>query len=228
MTNLPTIHQTITRLPVPDYRLGTALKTLVRFSPSDPSRPVEMGRALTDAERGAITQRVADIDTLMAYRDPEAVRRAVAAMMLTIPSARANQTEAAAVVTSYVHALADVPAWAVSEAARRFARGEAVDHDPAFAPSAARMHQEAISATYELRFEKQSLERMLTGIVSPPLKVQTAEERKAIADRTTKTAASEGLRARAEALGLDPEKKTLSEIEDRGGTGTFRKLKGAA
>jgi hypothetical protein len=227
MTNLPTIQQTITRLPVPDYKLGTALKNLVRFIPSDPNRPVEMARAITPAERDAITQRLADIATLMGYRDPEAVRRAVAAMMLTIPSMRANEREASAVVTSYTHALADVPTWAVTEAARRFARGEARDQDPAFAPSAARMHQEAVSATYELRAEKASLERMLTGILSVPLKPATAAERKEIAGRIAKTAATEALRARAEALGRDPD-AVMADIEDRDGTGSFQKLKGAA
>jgi hypothetical protein len=90
------------------------------------------------------------------------------------------------------------------------------------------MHREAVSATYELRAEKASLERMLTAVESRPAPTPVPPAQRAAVDTSiAKTIATEGLRAKAEALGIDPD-KALAEIDNRDGSATFNKLKGAA
>lgn len=166
--------------------------------------PVELTRSLTVTEREKIERRLAEIDGHLSARDPAALRRIIAGMMLSIPSGRASGDEAAAIVAAYVNAVSDLPPWAVTAAANRFIRGQVKSANPAFPPSGAELHVEADKELVPLRAEKMRLERMLTAVVANRKIPPNDRNRQAVIENQAKAiAARVGLSARAAEMGVD-------------------------
>lgn len=153
--------------PAPDIALNKATRTLVCWTPSNPSEPVELTRALSADERAWIERRVETIEAALAQRDNALTARAVTSMMLSIPSGRASGDEAKAVVAAYVMVLGDTPPWAVTAAATAYMRGEVKGANAAFAPSAAEMHQEARRRMTPHIAERDRWLRILAGVPAP-------------------------------------------------------------
>lgn len=171
--------QTSTRqvgAPRPDPELSAATRNLVCWIPSDPSEPVGLTRLLTDDERERIERRIAEIEASLAVRDTRRVERSVAAMMLSIPSGRANGDEARAIVSAYVATLADMPPWVVERAAMRFASGEVANVNRAFAPSGAEVRKEADRLLVPYRAEIMRLQQILGGIAREKINRATKEQ----------------------------------------------------
>lgn len=171
--------------------------------PSDPTRPVSLVRALSAVERAQIHERLMILRGALGARDERSIERSVAGMMLGFPSGRASGDEARAVVAAYTTFLANLPPWAVSEAAKKFARRGVPDANPAFPPSSAELHEtaSAIVATYQV--EAALLERMLTGEVSGPIPVMSRERKEQIEAEVKATIADASLRQTAAELGID-------------------------
>lgn len=201
------------RLPTPDRIVGEITRTLVCFMPDDPRTPAELTRSLSATERRQIEARIADLEARLALRDDAALKRAIGAMLLGFPSARASSEEAAVVVSAYVVAVSDQPPWAVNEAARRWMRGEA-GGNPAFPPSSAELHQAADKVLVPVRAEIFWLNRALNGtVIDRRQQTFSRERRKALENHAMSLASATALEERAAKLGLDP-KATLAGIPD--------------
>lgn len=200
-------------MPRPDPVTGRLERRIVAWMPSDPSQQVGLVRPLTDGERDGARERIYQLGRALSARDPRALERSVAGMLLSFPSGRANGEEARAVVGAYAVALSDLPPWAVNEAARRWTRGEVAGGNPTFPPSSAELHQAATSVVDGFRREAWMLERMLAGAVNQPAPKLSRERRAEIETEARRNAAQAGLDSRAAAKGLDPE-ATMAGIAD--------------
>lgn len=199
-------------MPALDRRTNEITRTLVCWTPSDPTKPVELTRYLSETERAQIRRRAAELRSSLEARDLRLSERNVTAMLLTFPSGRATGEEARMVRAAYVQALADLPPWAISEATNRWARGTAGAENPAFAPSAAEIHKLATAVLAPVRIELAKLERILVGVVAPRLTIRPREEQQAIESHARETAAVLALEARAVALGIADPKEALAKI----------------
>ncbi len=118
-------------------------------------------------------------------------------------------------VAAYTNALNDLPPWAVNEAARRWTRGMVVGGNPAFPPSSAELHAVSRTVVAAYRFEAAMLERMLVGKVqNEPVHKLSRARKLEIESQTRHKLADEALKARAAALGMDPD-QTLKDIENQ-------------
>lgn len=184
---------------------------------------MELTRSLTNSERQQISARIARLDANIEVRDPRQLERAVTGMLLSFPSGRAAD-DAELVVAAYVNTLSDLPAWAVNEAAKRWARGQGGSNsNPAFPPSAAQLHQLATMVVGPVRAEAAHLRRLLAAVSAPPAKQITREHRQDNEIAAQATRAREGLARRAADLGLDPQ-AALAEIPNREHPSGFSQL----
>lgn len=97
------------------------------------------------------------------HRDNSEAAKIVAVMLAGYPSARAAGAEAKIVIAAYVSACADLPPWAVAEAATAWARGTAGATASAFAPSAAQLHELAADMVWRFDQERRRLKGLLAA-----------------------------------------------------------------
>lgn len=216
--NQITTTTTANTLPALDRETAMIVRDLVCWTPDDPTKPVELTRCLSAMEADTIRRRIASLRASLDARDPEAVRRAITALMLGIPSApgvrSSDGDEPRLVRAAYAQTLSDLPVWAVTDAVGRAARGQLVPgHNPAFMPAAAEIHQLAAAISAPVRAEVARLQRILAGVVAPREPIRSREERLAIATHRQANAARESLAERASELGLDPE-DALASVPD--------------
>lgn len=131
------------------------------------------GKEIAPGERQKAEARLSTLRRSLDHRDNQELAKAVARLMASYASSRGSDDEARATVTAYVAVLADLPPWAVSEAAQAWARGGYGATTSAFAPSAAELHKAAAYIVRSFSREAEGLERVLTARVEPI----TAEER---------------------------------------------------
>jgi hypothetical protein len=103
-------------------------------------------RALTPAERQALTKRAGEIAPLLERAQYRKSAKIISEMLAGFGSSRASEDEAEVVAAQYAAALAGHPLWAIERACGRFSRGEvdadevgAKHLDRAFAPSTAQL-----------------------------------------------------------------------------------------
>lgn len=204
------MNQQLTRSKTPtvpqrDLSLEAATKHVVAWMPSDPTKPMGLTRSLTEHEKDRIRKRIAELQTVLAERNSQAVDRAINAMMLSFPSGRASGQEAEAVVAAYGYVLGDLPPWSVSEAVKRFARGQVPGVNPAFPPSGAEVHDEAEKVLAPWRAELMRWERTLAGEVMEKINPMSREQRLELESHREAEAAREWLRNNLIAMGKDPD-----------------------
>ena len=93
----------------------------------------------------------------------------VAALMMGYPSMRGlSKIEAQILVRKYADDLEGVPLWAIRAACKDISRGAVADVNPDFAPSAARVRQQADEHLERFVREARDLRTVLTAQVEPP------------------------------------------------------------
>lgn len=93
----------------------------------------------------------------------------VAALMTGYPSMRGlSKLEAQILVRKYADDLEGVPLWAIRAACKDISRGAVSDMNPDFAPSAARVRQQADEHLERFEREAKDLRAVLTAQVEPP------------------------------------------------------------
>lgn len=126
-----------------------------------------MNRHLTTTTPSStLLPRATELARQIADRDPDAVERQVAALMLTFRD-KSGDEDARTIARAYRAALADLSTPAVLAAIDRFARGK-IDRNHAFAPSTAEIHVEAARIESAMRDELQRLRPAPIQIASEP------------------------------------------------------------
>ena len=93
----------------------------------------------------------------------------VAALMMGYPSMRGlSKIEAQILVRKYADDLDGVPLWAIRAACKDISRGAVADMNPDFAPSAARVRQQADEHLERFEKEARDLRVVLTAKIEPP------------------------------------------------------------
>ena len=126
-----------------------------------------MSSHLTTTDRTSISlPRATELARQIGARDPDAVERQVAALMLTFRDKSGDQ-DARTITRAYRMALADLSTPAVLAAIDRFARGK-IDRNHAFAPSTAEIHVEAERIEREMRQELHRLRPSPQPVLAEP------------------------------------------------------------
>lgn len=120
----------------------------------------------TAETRRAIESRISDLSRILAAVDVDVALARVTEMLLAFPMPAGGQSAATARARGYIAALDDLPSWAVSEACRRWLRGDAGDgHNYAFSPTPPVLRRIAESAVVQARVQLDKLEQLLEAKV---------------------------------------------------------------
>lgn len=111
--------------------------------------------------------RLSTLRSCLDQRDRRATEAIIAAFLAGYGSSRGNDAEARLVVGSFASVLAEIPPWAVAEAARAWSRGGYGAVASAFAPSAAQFHECAARIIDGYAREARDLERLLAAEEQP-------------------------------------------------------------
>lgn len=126
-----------------------------------------MNQHLTTTDRTSTSlPRATELARQIGDRDPDAVERQVAALMLTFREKSADD-DARTIGKTYRAALSDISTPAVLAAIERFVRGK-IDRNHAFAPSSAEIHVEAERIEREMRQELHRLRPSPQAVLSEP------------------------------------------------------------
>lgn len=130
--------------------------------PAPPSRTIaRLSLDVPPGLRQIVEARYSTLCRSLDHRDNAETAKIVAVMLAGYPSARAAGDEAKIVIAAYVSACADLPPWAVAEAATAWARGTAGATASAFAPSAAQLHELAADMVWRFGEERRRLKALL-------------------------------------------------------------------
>jgi hypothetical protein len=99
-------------------------------------------------------------------RDAQQIELIVTGLLATFPAARSGIDDADVTVTGYTSVLADLPPWAVRDAARKWARGEVPGQGRTFAPSSAELYHAALAEMAPLQRERQEISEVLNAPVA--------------------------------------------------------------
>lgn len=109
--------------------------------------------------RQAILDRLRQLNDGLDRRDPRKIAGIVAQMLAAWPR-RTGEGDAAVTLAAYASALADLPPWAVAEAAQRLVAGQEPRVNPAFPPAAAELRRVAEAIVQPWRDERASLSEL--------------------------------------------------------------------
>lgn len=171
------------------------------------------GKDISPAERHGMQARLSTLRQCLDQRDRKATEAIVAAFLTSYGSSRGSETDAKIVVGTYASVLADIPPWAVAEAARAWTRGGYGAVASAFAPSAAQFHECAATIIRNYAREADELTTLLAAKTQPI----PADERKRVSagfdklvadlggrQPTTEASARMRYEALCEEMGVDP------------------------
>lgn len=183
------------------------------------------GKEIRPEDRRGMEARLSTLRQCLDQRDRKATEAIVAAFLTSYGSSRGTETDAKIVVGTYASVLADIPPWAVAEAARAWTRGGYGAVASAFAPSAAQFYECASTIIRNYVREADEL-RAVLGAVTQPV---PEDERKRVAAGFDKLVSELGgkpvsseasARMRFEALceemGVDP--KSVPDANPTAGT----------
>lgn len=152
---------------------------IVAFRP-DGGKPVELRRALSEADRNALTTRVNVLDNWLEPGRHSDIFDSVSQMMLGFGGRNVSVDDTKDIAAQWAHALRDLPGWAVARACIRFGRGEVraselgVERlDVGFSPSTAQVHRIAKAIAADAELERARLAAVLKGIVPMTAPVRT-------------------------------------------------------
>lgn len=179
MSNLAKVTTTGTPLPAvqtPEQRRKIAAMT--SGATMEGGRMVLLpGKSLSAEDRRDMAARLSTLRSCLDQRDRRATEAIIAAFLAGYGSSRGNDAEARLVVGSFASVLAEIPPWAVAEAARAWGRGGYGAVASAFAPSAAQFHECAVRIIDGYAREARDLERLLAAEEQPV----SEEERERVA-----------------------------------------------
>lgn len=171
------------------------------------------GKEISPDERRGMEARLLTLRQCLDQRDRRATEAIIAAFLTSYGSSRGSETDAKIVVGTYASVLADIPPWAVAEAARAWTRGGYGAVASAFAPSAAQFYECAARIIRNYSREADDITALL-GAKTQPI---PADERKRVAagfDRlvsdlggkpvTSEASARLRYEALCEEMGVDP------------------------
>lgn len=171
------------------------------------------GKEIRPEERRGMEARLSTLRQCLDQRDRKATEAIVAAFLTSYGSSRGSETDAKIVVGTYASVLADIPPWAVAEAARAWTRGGYGAVASAFAPSAAEFYKCAATIIRNYAREADEITALLGAVTQPvpddERKRVAAGFDKLVSDLGGRKVASEAsARLRYEALceemGVDP------------------------
>lgn len=157
--------------PKCDEAITRLADEIVAFRPAG-GGPVELRRALSADERGALTTRANVIDRWLEPGRQSDIATSVSQMMLGFGGRNASVEDTMEIATQWAHALRDLPGWAVARACLRFGRGEVraaelgIERlDVGFSPSTAQVHRIAKVIAADAENERARLGAVLKGVV---------------------------------------------------------------
>jgi hypothetical protein len=101
------------------------------------------------------------------HRDRAASRATLTAFLVSYGSVRGNETDAETMLSAYLAVLADMPPWAIAEAAKAWTRGGYGAVASAFAPSAAQFHEVTATIVRPYVSEASRIETVLSARMTP-------------------------------------------------------------
>ena len=125
------------------------------------------GKSISPEDRRDMQARLSTLRSSLGQRDRRATEAIIAAFLAGYGSSRGNDAEARLVVGSFASVLADIPPWAVAEAARAWSRGGYGAVASAFAPSAAQFHECAKRIISGYEREERDLTQLLDAEERP-------------------------------------------------------------
>lgn len=198
------------------------ISTCLRALPADqtPLGGIILKRRLSGREVSILRDRRDVLSRAQRRGTASEIARAVGGMLLGFGGRSMTAKEAAAVATTYVQALEDVPLWAVMDACRRFAAGKVTAEeieeariDRSFAPSSAQVAMVARKLADPFALECVKIGQLLLGKVREDFPEPTAEERERVSQKLTALAGS--LKSMSDPDGQDAASRARREAESR-------------
>lgn len=129
------------------------------------------------AIRSMLQRRQAEVSAALTGASRSELEEEVSGIMLGFPSMRSlSKLEAQVLVRKYAEDLVGLPIWAIKAGARDISRGAVSDLNPDFAPSAARVRQQAQEHMERVEREARDLRKVLMAQVLPPEKRERSEQ----------------------------------------------------
>jgi hypothetical protein len=159
MQSIATRHQAPTTLSLPQW-----LRPLLAAHAAaiNSGEGIPESKAPTAQQRAMIERRIEELEAARMSTDMPAAMSEVTGLLVSFPMQALSEQAARARSQAYSTALEDLPAWAVSEACRRWIRAEVEgDHNFNFAPSPPVLRIIALEATYPLMAHLVELKKLL-------------------------------------------------------------------